>query len=135
MDVIKSYRRGSVTITKFRVPWEDADPATCTELIVDPYRWFQEMERAPEGFYYLNPGYLVTVPPDSPLDLFVKHARRAQVLWNKQAARVMGRGRRRSMIKAEEPQARQLLFTGIMVLNGRPIHPRAWPDSPAWKVG
>lgn len=136
VDVIKSYRRGPVTITKFRVPWDETDPSNCDELIESTRKLLLEVMDAPVGiYYYATPGYSVTAPADSPLDRFVTQARRAQILWNRQAARVMGKGGRRRRIKAEEPLFRQLIFTGMMLINGRPIHPRAWPDSPAWKAG
>lgn len=133
MEVIKQYRRGPIEIVKFHVAWDDLDPSL-DELVASTTDRVTAI-KDPVGLFYCNPQFLVTAPAETCLAAFVKQARRAQVLWNKHAARNMGHNSWRRRIKHEEPMRRQLLFTGILLVDGRVVHPRAWPDTPAWKGG
>lgn len=131
MEVVKRYRRGRIEIVKLRVAWEGVDP-DLDDLVASTADRLARI-RDPTGLYYTNPQYLVTAQAGTPLGTFVQQARRAQILWNKHAARNMGHNAWRRRIKHEEPLRRQLLFTGFLLVRERVIHPKAWPDTAAWK--
>jgi hypothetical protein len=120
----KTYHAGSIRVVKYWVPWEDLDWASLADLTLG--RLLEA--RLGEGLHYHNPEYSLYAPPGTPTDLFVGQARRAQVLWNKRIARVLGAGVRRRAIKREEPLRRQLAFTGVLTIEGKHFHPKAWPD-------
>jgi hypothetical protein len=115
----KTYTLGPITITKHVIEWDDIEGNVQRRLAAVPAG----------ATVYLNPEYTVASGERAPTDQFVKQARRAQVLWNKRLARVLGAGRRRRAIKQADPATRQLQFTGIMLLEGKPVHPKGWPDT------
>jgi hypothetical protein len=114
----RTYHIGTIAITKHIVAWDHLERSVS-----------QRLETVhPEATVYLNPEYTVSAPEGAPTELFVLQARRAQLLWNKRLARTLGAGVRKRLVKKAEPAARQLGFTGIMLLRGRPVHPKGWPD-------
>jgi len=118
MNDVKSYMVGKVTITRHTIDWNDVEGSVQRRLAAP----------ASETKSYVNPMFTVTAPADCPTQAFVKQARRAQIIWNKRLARVLGTGNRKRQIKTADPDTRQLKFTGIMVLNGARLPPKGWPD-------
>lgn len=112
------YSAGPIEITKYHIDWTDLPGSVEARL----------KAVSADGRYYLNPEYTVVGPADAPLEQFVKQARRAQVLWNKRLARVFGSGGRKRMVKKADPALRQLINSGVMLLEGVPVNPKGWPD-------
>lgn len=115
---LKSYAVGSVIVTKHLVDWNDLEGGVRQRLVTADIT----------ARVYLNPEFTVKALNEAPLQSFVKQARRAQVLWNKRLSRVLGAANRRRALKHADPQSRQLGFTGVMILSGKPVHPQGWPD-------
>lgn len=115
---MKVYNVGPITVTKYLVDWDDLEGSVLRRLAGVPAG----------ATVYFNAEYTVTGPGEGVLGQFVKQARRAQVLWNKRLARVLGAGRRRRMVRGAGPHERQLLSTGVMFVSGKPMHPKGWPD-------
>lgn len=112
---------GAVTTTKHPFDIDTDDPE---QKVLDR---LNSVHR--NGLFYLNPEYTVFCPRADQLLAFIRRSRRAQVLWNKRMSRILGGpGRRRREMETSDPRTRQCLFSGILVVNGVPIHPLAWPD-------
>jgi hypothetical protein len=123
MTAVRSrYTAGPVQITKHHIDWDTVHTATADRISALP----PDASRV-----YLNPGYTVECPADAPLDQFIRQARRAQVIWNMLLARQFGSGTRKRLIKKADSRTRQLVFTGVLYLDGRPVDPKGWPDAPA----
>ncbi|MCE9567288.1 MAG: hypothetical protein K8U57_35245 [Planctomycetes bacterium] len=112
------YSAGPIQITKHHIDWENLPGSVEARLKAVTV----------DARFYMNPEYTVTGPADAPLEQFVKQARRVQVLWNKRLARVFGAGGRKRMVKKADPALRQLIGSGVMVLEGVPQNPKGWPD-------
>lgn len=118
MNVPRTYSVGPITVTKHAIEWNDLEGSVRRRLA--------EVEAG--STVYLNPEYTITATADAPIDKFVRQARRAQALWNKRLARAIGAGARKRAVKRADPANRQLKFTGVMLVNGEPQHPKGWPD-------
>jgi len=120
----KRYVIGSITITQHAVAWNDlGDWNDLADIVTERLGSVE-----PDGRYYLNAEFTLSASESVPLDEFVKEARRSQMLWNKHLRQVHGPGPRKRLIKRLDPLNRPLVTTGVMVLAGRPIHPKGWPD-------
>lgn len=120
----KSYQAGPVRITKHFVPWiegswEQFAQITARRALQTPLDG---------GLHYFNPEYTLYAPAGTDPAVFLKQVRRALALWQKRIGRVLGVAARRRAIKREDPAQRPLTFTGILIMNGKSIHPKAWPD-------
>ena len=123
MTAIRSrYTAGPVQITKHHIDWNAFHTVTAERIkALSP-----DTRRV-----YVNPEYTVECPADAPLDRFIQQARRALVQWNMRMARQFGSGTRKRLIKKADSKTRQLVFTGILFLNGQPVDPKGWPDARA----
>lgn len=123
MSTVRSrYSAGPVQVTKHHIDWNTFHTATAErikDLLSDSRR------------VYVNPEYTVECPADAPLDKFIQQARRALVQWNMRMARRFGSGTRKRLIKKADSKTRQLVFTGVLFLDGQPVDPKGWPDAPA----
>ncbi|MBA4066671.1 MAG: hypothetical protein C0501_23790 [Isosphaera sp.] len=115
--------KGACTV-RHAVDWGRHDWNTMADEVRD--RLSGLMER--HANVYVCPRYTVTAPAGVPADVFVKQARRAQILWNTHAKRVLGGPARRRASREVTPLQRQLLFTGFLILDEQQVHPDAWPD-------
>ncbi len=112
------YKVGPVTITEHDVDWNDLEGSVLNRLAAG-------YDTRPR---YLNPMFTVVASANAPLGLFVKQARHAQIRWNKRLTQILGASiRRRQMLKTAQ-HLRQLRYTGLLILNGRLVHPKGWPD-------
>lgn len=81
------------------------------------------------GTVYVNPKYTVLSPPGTGMSQFIRAARAAQASWLKQLRTVLGSSRHvKRAMKRTLPLLRQLGFTGLLVIDGRHVHPQLWPD-------
>jgi len=79
------------------------------------------------GTRYVNPQFTVVASAPSPS--FIREARQAQLAWLKTLKTVLvTSGCVKRELKKRLPEIRQLEFTGVMVINGRHVHPQQWPD-------
>jgi hypothetical protein len=86
---------------------------------------FQQVRAIPPestGHIYLNPSFTVTAAATVPEVVFLRQAQRACILWKKQLARWLTRGALRRAVKRATPGERMLVFSGTLILNGRPAH-------------
>jgi hypothetical protein len=89
MNAHTTYNVGPISVTKHIIDWNDLEGGVRTRLAAV----------VPCGTIYLNPKYSVAGPGDAPIELFVKQARRARVLWNWRLARALGSGARKRPVK------------------------------------
>jgi hypothetical protein len=124
MNMLKSYDVGPIRITKHAIDWDDPREAVRERVQTVVAEALREpvMTVATAPTVYFNPEYTVTAPPGTPLRLFVKQARRALVLWNKRCSRVLGSAQRRRVQKQMNYIDRRLMFTGILIVAGEPVH-------------
>jgi hypothetical protein len=118
-------RVGSIEIQTHVVNWNDLDGSTSLSI---PTGEFSE-------HLYVNPMVTIWAPPECPHAAFVQQARKAQVGWNKYFAQVLGRSVLKRQKASVDRTTRELIFTGILFLDGKLIHPKAWPDAQAMHGG
>src|ERR1043165_3225172 len=114
----KHYKMGPIDVAKHVIDWNFLEGSVRRRL--------ETLE--PNATIYLNPEYSVTTADETAIELFVKQARRAQKLGNARLSRVLGSGNRRRAVKGADPATRQLLFAGVMFIEGHAMHPKGWPD-------
>lgn len=80
------------------------------------------------GTRYVNPKFTVMAPGPSPA--FLRRARQAQRAWLKTLKTVLGKsGILKREIRKRLPEVRQLEFTGVMIIDGKHVHPQQWPKN------
>ncbi len=89
--------------------------------------WFRFVmcEAAQFGTQYLNPQF--TVKADNPSWAFIHKAKQAQQAWLKTLKTVLfTSGCLKREMQKRLPEIRQLEFTGVMIIDGKHIHPQRW---------
>jgi hypothetical protein len=80
------------------------------------------------GTVYANPAFTVRAPPGPVSREFIQQARHAQVTWLRHLSTILGSARQRKrMVQQANALVRQFEFTGILVVNGKHVHPQQWP--------
>lgn len=137
----RNYR--DVQVTAREVDWNELAWSTLSQLIVvgNSPGSDEQIETAARsvlrraavmGTVYANPRFTVRAMTGAAIYEFVRKARTAQLSWWKHLRTVLGSARRvREARKEVPPVVRQLSFNGIMILQGKHIHPRCWPDAKA----
>lgn len=114
-----------VTVRRFTVNWDflEENPAREIKLI---------HQLGKRGAFYLNPRYLVACTEPTPK--FIAAARKAQADWCRTQGQVLGPANRRRQAKAADLIERQLIFTGMVIVDGKIISPRHWDVLVRWEV-
>ena len=131
-------RRTNVRVSQYTPDWNDLAWSTLRnchgeignspgsdEAIAGCFRFL--MRHANQlGTQYMNPQSVITAP--SPSRAFIRKARQAQRAWLKTLKTVLATsGCLKREIKRRLPEIRQLQFTGVMLINGKHVHPQQWP--------
>ena len=132
--------RRHVVITQHAVDWEDPSFGVLTrltELVTDPEaraapEWLLRfLLKSPEDFgtLYVNP--MFTVEARAAIPEFFREARRAQVTWLKAfkvAVCATSSNLRRDLRehRNKDPLLCQLVFTGVMIADGKHLRPDQW---------
>lgn len=112
-----------VSVERFSVDWD------CLEE--NPAREVRQIDhRGDRGAFFLNPRYRVTCK--EPTAKFIAAARKAQADWCRTQSQVLGPANRRRQTKAANPLERQLIFTGMLIVDGQIISPRHWDTLEPW---
>ncbi len=89
----------------------------------------------PVGYVYVNPEYSVVATAEAPRDRFLRQARHYQLRWHQRVDRLCGNATARRMIRAANQTERQLRFSGVLMIDGRPVPADDWPDRPPLSPG
>jgi len=106
-----------VTVKTYPVNWDDLEGETAARVL-------EIGRRRLMGCFYLCP--MFTVSCANPTPAFFRKARRCQASWCRIMSQVLGSSNRRRAAKRASPVERQLVFTGILIVNGNHIDPREW---------
>jgi len=137
-----SEQNGEVVTTVYAVDWNDLawntltllgaqgpQPSTDLDRIVKSLDVLRDARRL--GTIYANPGSTVVALPGASEYHFLRTARARQLAWLRQVTDVLGSaGARKRALKGVDAITRQLCFTGVLILNGKHMHPQRWPDGP-----
>ncbi len=83
---------------------------------------------------FVNPQFTVTAAFPSPE--FIRAARRARLAWLRTLRQSLGTARRvKTAMRERLPEIRQLEFTGVLVVEGKHIHPQQWPSGQTITAG
>jgi hypothetical protein len=78
---------------------------------------------------YINPEFTVAAPHGEPTEDFLLAARRAQKTFLAHLKSILFSSRRvKNTMREVDPISRQLTFSGVMIINGKHIHPSRWPQ-------
>ena len=134
---MKTNCSGGVRVVQHEVDWNSLPWSTLRQLIdigcspgtdEEITIWFRFVmgEAAQLGTQYVNPQFTVTA--DGPSPAFIRKARQAQRAWLKTLKTVLKTsGCLKRELKKVLPEIRQLEFTGVMIIDGKHIHPQQWP--------
>ena len=106
-----------VSIQRHVANWDDLEGNTWKRVV-------EIGRRQLAGCYYLNPGFSVSCPV--PTKAFFRKARRCQAAWCRTMGQVLGSANRRKVARRSTCLERQLVFTGILIIDGYQVDPRAW---------
>lgn len=126
----RSYRIGPVQITKHALDWRQFGP-DFGDFALLTYERIRAMPAGTTDHYYFNPAYTVKALGTIPEVIFIQQAKRACILWMKQIDRVLGPRARKRESKRHTHGERMLVFSGTLVLQGRPAHIKRLNESSA----
>jgi len=106
-----------VHVRRFAVDWDDLEKSTSDRVL-------EIAERQSKGSFYLNPRFTVVSP--EPIPEFFRRVRKCQAAWCRTMSQVLGSSNRRRAAKRVGPIERQLVFTGILIVDGNHVDPREW---------
>jgi len=112
-----SFPEPTVTVKTHPVNWDDLGEETGARVLEIGGRKLM-------GCFYLCP--MFTISCSQPTPSFFRKARRCQAAWCRTMSQVLGSSNRRRAARRANPIERQLLFTGILIVNGNHIDPREW---------
>ena len=112
-----SFPGPNVTVVTHSVDWNDPGQETGARVLEIGGRKLM-------GSFYLCPRF--TVSCGKPTPAFFRKARRCQAAWCRTMSQVLGSSNRRRAAKRVSPIERQMLFTGILVIDGNHVDPREW---------
>jgi hypothetical protein len=99
------------------VNWDDLEQDTGARVL-------EIGRRKLMGCFYFNPQF--TVSCSEPSVAFFRKARKCQAAWCRTVSQVLGSSNRRRAAKRVGPIERQLVFTGVLVIDGSHVDPREW---------
>lgn len=117
----RSYRLGPVQITRHFVDWHQSGP-DFSDFALRTYGRIRSMPPGTQDHFYFNPAYTVTAAGSVPEDIFLEQAERACILWMKQLDRVLRPRARKKAARKASHNERMLVFSGTLILHGRPAH-------------
>ncbi len=113
----------SARVATRRHPVDLGDPAPSTGEAL------QRVSERP-GAFYINPRYEVSAAEPTPE--FFQAARRAQRQWCRTMNQFLGSSNRRRHAKSLDPIERMLTHTGLLLVDGVVICPKAWESLTPW---
>lgn len=108
-DTLKTYKVGKLTVQKRRVDWNRLEETTALE-VNDLYT------KGKTG--YANPEYTLLLDKDIPYTEIVRKAKTFQLLWIKRLRKQLGYRAVKHYVRDQTHINRQLLYTGVLVVNG-----------------
>lgn len=106
-----------VMVQMHPVSWDDIEAETGARVL-------EIGRRKLTGSFYLCPRFTVSCAEPTPA--FFRKARTCQAAWCRTMSQVLGPSNRRRAARRVSPIERQLVFTGILVIDGNHIDPREW---------
>ncbi|MGQ9770224.1 MAG: hypothetical protein ACUVQG_06695 [Thermogutta sp.] len=144
---LENYVRRTLVVKRYAPDSNDLAWSTMTHLlpeVIDPccYRgtdnWIEGMFRivlaSPKDFdlenVFANPAWVVRLTSGCATKRFFVEARKAQRAWFKQSADMLqSNARTKRAAHAASPIIRQLMYTGVLILDGKHVFPNRWPES------
>ena len=105
-----------IIVRSYPVNWDDLEEGVWPRILM--------ALKEPAGCFYLNPRY--TVFCRVPKKTFFVKARKCQAAWCRTMGQVLRSSNRRKEARKRCPTQRQLMFTGMLIVDGVRLDPCQW---------